>query len=243
MLMRKTEELMEGNEQGYLDLDGILGDWEKTPRELVHVAISEDEPIIHVGKRHRGVKLISEGHPPLYINVTNLGMITDHFVDNAINHTDGPNGITLLQTSKGVHVMDTGTGISPHRLSVIERRVRWGKTVLSDREGGGGSGFRDSVALLGKISNEGNHHAAITIASKEGAGTISSITWGNASDETTNETTKPNIVPEGWHYVQFVLEGDGGKVTERSGSDSLPRPISDVFERYDRFGKGVGIHG
>lgn len=248
LLKEYTQSFLGGDNRAYISFREILGEWETITDKLVHTAISDDELIIYIGNRHRDVELIVDGHVPKYVDAKKLNMAVNHFVHNALVHPKPgqKSKVAVMQTNQGIYVMDVGTGISLDRLRMIERQVLAGKTVRSDHEAGTGSGLRDSVILLKELfgkdellgANMRDRQAAITIASKEGGGTISSITWGERMDE-----VKSDLVPQGWNYIQFSPDVEGEGIAERAGSNGLPRPISNIFSRYRPFGEGVGISG
>jgi len=165
-------------------------------------------------------------------------MILDHFVNNSFAHPHPERKlkVVVVQASDGICVVDNGSGVSLERLHAIESRVRAGETVQTDHESGTGSGLRDSILLLKDLlvkdgvtaRDARGRQAMITIASKEGAGTIASITWFHHADE-----SKVEIGPDGWNYIQFSIDTEEENTVKHADSGSLPRPVSDMIATHD----------
>lgn len=229
----------------------VLGDCNEFPDMLVHTAVSDDEPVVFVGRQFPGVKLFRKGAIPVDLDSKKINIIVSHFVHNAVTHPHPGRElqVRVLQTPHGIFVLDNGMGISSERLREVESQVRSGFAVKSDHEVGTGQGLRDSVLLLkdlfGGFSTAEN--LVITIESREGHGTVSSITWGDDPNH-----VHPKIMPEGWNRIQFTSNSDSswqdagfsGTRTRRTTNATrrkavITRPVLDMTTVHiETYGRG-----
>lgn len=244
LIIQEINKFLEGDVGGLGQFREILDEWEGFSTAIARTAISDDEPIVYIGKQYDGVELIADGSVPGYVNITNINIMAGQFVNNSFAHPHPERKLKVvtLQSAHGISVMDNGAGISLERLHTIESCVRSGETVQTDHKLGTGSGLRDAVHLLEDIfykgsladRDAGNRQAMITIASKEGAGTISSITWLQKADE-----SEADIIPDDWNYIQFLVDVEEKRMVRRADSGRLPRPISDIIATHGSFVMGA----
>ncbi len=181
-------------------IDQVIKDiegWNLAVEGMTVMPFSDEEPVVYIKRRFPFVTVISEGKVPRTINETVLNIIAAQFVLNAISHPHERRGqeILLQQTPHGLNVRDNGSGIAYERLQDIRSSIRDGSRLETDHEGGTGRGILDSVTLMTHLTAS---RAVLTLASKEGEGTVASVNWLNESGHMLFEP-----LPPGWNKIHF----------------------------------------